>query len=114
MKSPVAAAIAVAVVVALAGCQHGADSPPSADPLYRADIAALCDSMHLSGADQRPQEEQWSTQAIWLAHATKTTAAHDFFVRIKPLEGDARARALDDEARRVGLPSCTLAAEWRR
>jgi hypothetical protein len=113
MNSPVAAAAIVAVVVALGGCQRGADAPPTADALYRADIAALCDSMHLSGADQRPKEEQWATQAMWLAHATKTTAAHDFFVQIKPLEGDDRARALDDEARRVGLASCALGAEWR-
>ena len=108
MKSCVAAGFALA----LAACQRGEPSPTT-DEQYRADIVSLCDSMHLSGADKGPQDEAWATQAIWLARNTKTSAAHDFFVKIKPLEGDARAHALDDEARRVGLRGCALAAEWR-
>jgi|HubBroStandDraft_6_1064221.scaffolds.fasta_scaffold656862_2 hypothetical protein len=106
--------VAGTVVAALGSCQHGSDAPPTGSDLYRADIVMLCDSLHLSHADQEPKEQQWATQAIWLARATKTEAAHEFFVKIKPLEGDARARALDDEARRVGLDRCALASEWRQ
>jgi hypothetical protein len=104
---------AAAVVVALAGCQHG-NEPTSADAEYRADIARLCDSLQLSGADKHPRDEQWATQAIWLATSTKTTQAHDFFVKLTSLQGEARAKAMDDEAHRLGFASCVLSAEWRR
>jgi hypothetical protein len=44
----------------------------------------------------------------------KTPEAHEFLVKIQPLEGEPKARALDDEAHRVGLASCALSAEWRK
>jgi hypothetical protein len=34
-------------------------------------------------------------------------------VRIAPLTGEPKAKALEAEARRVGLGSCALAAAWR-
>jgi hypothetical protein len=118
MKSLAAAGVRVGFGLVLAGvvgsCQRGTDAPETAGDLYRTDIVMLCDSLHLSHADQEPKEQQWATQAIWLARATKTEAAHEFFVKIKPLEGNARAQALDDEARRVGLDKCALASEWRQ
>lgn len=110
----------IALAFALAACQHGeAGSPPPADQpavtdAYRADIAALCDVVHRSGADQVSDPERPQVTAMWLSQNITTEDAHKFLARIQPLEGEPKARALDDEAHRVGLPGCALADEWRR
>ncbi len=51
--------------------------------------------------------------AMWLGKNLETPEAHDFLVRIQPLEGSAKANALDDEAHHVGYAKCALADEWR-
>lgn len=80
---------------------------------YRADITTLCDAVRLSGAADKPEAERWPIVAIWLGPAIKTAEAHEFLVAIQPLQGEAKALALDTEAKRVGLESCALSAEWR-
>ena len=80
---------------------------------YRADITTLCDVVHLSGADQKAPDERWPIIAMYLGPQIKTNEGHDFLVAIQPLQGEAKALALETEAKRVGLAKCDLANEWR-
>jgi len=97
-----------------AGCQRSAGStPPPESELYRSDIENLCDAVVRSGADQLPAGEHALAIAGWLGTHLQTQEAHKYLVRIQPLVGEPKAAALEAEARRVGLPSCALAAEWR-
>ena len=81
---------------------------------YRSDITNLCDAIHLSGAEEHPADERWQVIAMWLGPHITTDAGREFLVAIQPLHGDAKALALESEARRVGLTKCTLADEWRK
>jgi hypothetical protein len=118
------------VLLLLACCQSGETSNPKpaptgsapavsgpvivADPsAYAADITRLCDSVKLSGADQVPAGERNLPLANWLAANLQTKDSREFLVKIQPLVGDAKATALEAEAKRVGLQTCALAAEWR-
>jgi hypothetical protein len=98
----------------VAGCQRstGSAAAPVAGP-YRADIARLCDVVAQAGAERLPAGERLLAIVQWLPAHLETQEAHEFLARIQPLEGEAKAGALDAEARRVGLPGCALAAEWR-
>ncbi len=101
------------------GAVSATDSGSAAAPTtqaegdYRADIEALCDviarsnSSDLQGANRRYQV------AVWLGANLHTDEARAFLAKIQPLQGAAKADALDDEARKVGLSNCTLAGEWR-
>jgi hypothetical protein len=80
---------------------------------YRADINTLCDVVRLSGAADKPKDERWTVVAMYLGPQIKTTAGRDFLVAIQPLKGEAKALALETEAKRVGLEKCELANEWR-
>jgi hypothetical protein len=106
----------LACLLALAAaCQRGTSSSggPTAQA-YRDDVASICDAMTLSGADQQPPSAHAAMIAMWLGPHLKTSEAHDYLVRIQPLVGNAKADALDDEAKRVGLAGCALSAEWRK
>jgi hypothetical protein len=109
---PRIASLLVCVCVAGCQCKAGGTAPPVPEP-YRADIAALCDVVVRSGADQVPVGERTLLIATWLSGHLQTTEAHDYLVQIGPLVGEAKAAALEAEAARVGLPKCALAAEWR-
>jgi hypothetical protein len=50
---------------------------------------------------------------MWLGPHITTEDGHKYLVEIAPLQGEAKASALEAEARRVGLGGCPLAAEWR-
>jgi hypothetical protein len=78
---------------------------------YRADITTLCDVVRLSGADQKPKNERWPIVAMYLGKVKEE--AHEFLIAIQPLGAEAKALALETEAKRVGLAKCELAAEWR-
>ena len=106
------------LVLVLAGCQRGESSsepaPPPVAPRsdeYAADIAALCDCVKRSGAAD--DDSRALTIANWLAANLKTPESRKFLVQIQPLAAEPKATALEAEARRVGLPGCALAAEWR-
>ena len=90
----------------------GAPVGPIADD-YKTDIENLCDVMKRSGADQLDPGARNPTIAMWLGPNIKTPAAHQFLVQIQPLQGADKANALDAEAKRVGIPACALATEWR-
>jgi len=106
--------LALASLVLVAACHKDAHrATAQVTPEYKQDITNLCDVLHLSGADQLPEGNRTPTIAMWLGPHIKTPAGHDFLVKIQPLEGMAKAAALDDEAKRVGLDSCPLADEWR-
>ena len=81
---------------------------------YRADITSLCDALQQSGAMDHPADERWQVVAMWLGPHITTDAGHEFLVAIQPLQGAAKAAALDSEAHRVGLSKCDLANEWRK
>ena len=85
--------------------------PIAAD--YKADIENLCDVLKRSGADQLEPGQRNPTIAMWLGPNIKTTAGHQFLVQIQPLQGADKARALEIEAKRVGIAECPLATEWR-
>jgi hypothetical protein len=97
-----------------AGCRRdsGSTALPVSEP-YRSDIENLCDAVGRSGADQQPGGDRALVIASWLGAHIQTQDAHEYLARIQPLVGDAKAAALEAEARRVGLPGCALAAEWR-
>lgn len=80
---------------------------------YRADITTLCDCVRLSGSEDKPKDERWTVIAMWLGPNIKTSEGHEFLVAIQPLRGEAKALALETEAKRVGLTTCALATEWR-
>nr|HEX4314810.1 hypothetical protein [Kofleriaceae bacterium] len=101
---------ALFAVAVLASCQSGA---PAVPPGYAQDIGGLCDSVHLAGASDKQGQERQLLVAMWLGKNLATPQAHEFLVHIQPLDGPAKAKALQDEAHRVGLDACPLAAEWR-
>jgi hypothetical protein len=120
----------IALLLGCAACQSGnaeqASPPratgsstvislPKADVTdgYRADITNLCDAVKLSGAEDKPKDERWTVIAMWLGPHITTEAGREFLVAIQPLKGEAKALALDTEAKRVGLAKCELANEWR-
>jgi hypothetical protein len=90
-----------------------AAAAPSDDKLYAEDIQKLCDSLALSGADKMEKLERVAPHSKWLGENLKTKAAQQFLVKTQPLEGEAKATALESEAKRVGLSGCVLAAEFR-
>ena len=100
-----------------ASVQTAASPPAPTGPIaddYQADIDNLCDVLKRSGADQLTPGEQPPVIAMWLGPNIKTKAGHNFLVTIAPLQGVAKADALDAEAKRVGVAACPLAAEWRK
>jgi len=104
----------VVLALFLAACQRGEGSSagaPSAS--YRDDIAKLCDVMARSGADKLGAGDRTVVIAQWLGANLTAPESHDFLVRIQPLQGEAKAKALDAEASRVGLSGCALADQWR-
>ncbi|CAN5670918.1 hypothetical protein BH11MYX1_BH11MYX1_03410 [soil metagenome] len=81
---------------------------------YKLDIENLCNVLQRSGADQEAPAARNALIAMWLGPNIKTTAGHAFLVQIQPLQGVDKAKALEDEATRVGITSCPLAVEWRQ
>lgn len=80
---------------------------------YTGDIEKICDVVARSGTAEAASDERILLVANWLSANLETQEARDFLVHIQPLVGDDKARALDAEAKRVGLAGCALAAEWR-
>jgi len=121
-----------ALLLCLAACQQGAsDAQPATaasgsgttiislpkatvTDAYKTDITNLCDAVHASGADDKPKDERWQHIAMWLGPHITTDAGHEFLIAIQPLRGQAKVLALETEAKRVGLPTCALADEWRQ
>ena len=119
MKS---AALLLFATLVLGACQRGeTDSGAPAKSViaaapgsdYAKDIAALCDSVTRSGADKVDEDARMLTIANWLGANLKSAESRQFLVQIQPLVGEPKATALDNEAKRVGLSGCALAAEWR-
>jgi len=121
----------IACLLAVTACQSGnAEQPPAPratgsstvislpkpqlTDAYRADITALCDAIRLSGAEDHPADERWQVVAMWLGPHITSDAGHEFLVAVQPLQGEAKAMALESEAKRVGLAKCDLANEWRK
>ena len=121
----------IACLVLVAACQSGSggreEEPapsrgtqviqlpkPDVTEPYRADITNLCDSIHLSGAEEHPKDERWQVVAMWLGPHITTEAGHEFLIAIQPLQGEAKAMALESEAKRVGVAKCALVTEWRQ
>jgi hypothetical protein len=96
--------------------QPAAEPPPTgagSATVYASDIEKLCDVVVRAGvADVDPNDRTYLV-ATWLASNLQTQEARKFLARIQPLEGEAKATALETEAKRVGLTGCALAAEWR-
>jgi len=100
----------IAALALVVGCHGGGGVSDE----YRADITNLCDALKLSGADQIHDDSRITTIAMWLGPNIHTEEAHKFLVSIQPLKGEAKAQRLDEEAKRVGLLTCPLSAEWRK
>ncbi len=116
MKAIVCCLLAVAL-----GCQRGEGDKPAPPATgstgpgspYAKDIEQLCESVSRSGADKIESEARQLTIANWLAANLTTPESRKYLVEIQPLVGEAKAAALESEAKRVGLSRCALAAEWR-
>lgn len=100
----------IAALALVVGC-HGSSGVSDE---YRADITNLCDAVKLSGADQIHDDSRITTIAMWLGPNIHSKEGHEFLVSIQPLKGEAKAQRLDEEAKRVGLLTCPLSAEWRK
>ncbi|MBP6632348.1 MAG: hypothetical protein KBG28_02840 [Kofleriaceae bacterium] len=87
--------------------------PPGGDG-YAGDVDRICNVLEYSGALTNPEVSPIFATAQWLGQALQTEQGRQFLARVQPLTGAAKADALDDEARRVGLTSCPLADAWRR
>ncbi|HEY4180050.1 MAG TPA: hypothetical protein VGM90_24575 [Kofleriaceae bacterium] len=115
--------LALCAAVTLVACQKGeaSENAPSSKvgPVsnvsteYTKDIENLCDSIKRSGAEKEDAEARQLLIANWLAANLKTDDAHKFLVHIQPMEGNAKAQVLEDEAKRLGLAGCPLANEWK-
>lgn len=101
----------IAALALVVGCSRGGGQVSDE---YRADITNLCDSVRLSGNADVHDDSRVMAIAMWLGQNIHTQEGKDFLVRIQPLKGEPRAKALDEEAKRVGLLSCPLSAEWRK
>ena len=108
---PAATAPAAPAAPAPAAAAAPAALPSSKE--YAGDIEKLCDVVRLSGAEAESPADRRLPVANWLAANLTTTESRQFLAQIQPLGGAQKADALDAEARRVGLPGCALAAEWR-
>ncbi|MBL0218150.1 MAG: hypothetical protein IPQ07_30245 [Myxococcales bacterium] len=113
---------AALLLLALVACQRGETdtgaptqsvlaAAPGSD--YALDIGTLCNAVVGSGADKIDEDARALTIANYLGANLKTAESRKFLVQIQPLVGEAKATALDSEAKRVGLTGCALAAEWR-
>ena len=104
--------IACAAVVAaalFAGCKK----TPHEESPYAGDIRKLCNVMKLSGADVAKDPQKPLLTAQWLGANIQTKEAHEFMIKIQELEGEQRAKAYEEEAKKVGLDDCPIATEWR-
>ena len=105
------------VAIALGACQSGSGSGAAAapaSPAYAKDIDKLCNVLVYSGADKEPEGGRQLTVAKWLGPNLETTEVHTFLAKLQTLGPAAKADALDAEAKRVGMASCPLSAEWRK
>ena len=106
------------ILFALVGCQSDKSKESAAvarnDETYRTDVQKICDSMSLSGADKLEKLERVAPHSKWLGENLSTREAQMFLVNMKQQAGnEAKAKALEAEAKRVGLPGCALANEFR-
>jgi len=101
--------------IALLACGSSAatEGPAKVDAAYTGDIEKLCDVVARSGSTDLDPNDRVFKIATWLGGNLQTGDARKFLAKIQPLTGVAKADALDAEAKRVGLASCALAAEWR-
>ncbi|HTJ41146.1 MAG TPA: hypothetical protein VL463_03595 [Kofleriaceae bacterium] len=101
--------------IALGACQsQSSGGAAPASPAYAKDIDKLCNVLVYSGADKEPEGGRQLTVAKWLGPNLETTEVHTFLAKLQTLGPAAKADALDAEAKRVGLASCPLSAEWRK
>ncbi len=102
-------------LVAVVACQSSDKATPTTavDAAYKADIEALCDVVNRSGtADDAPGDRTMKI-ATWLGTNLKTQDGRRFLSKIRPIKGPAKGDAIDAEAKRLGIATCPLAAEWR-
>ena len=101
--------------VALGACSDN-KAPPTVAPAspYAADVESLCEVVKRAGAENHEPNDRMYLIATWLGSNLKTPEARKFLADIQPLVGNAKADALDAEAKRVGLAGCALSAEWRK
>jgi hypothetical protein len=105
--------ITMLAAVALTACQKGeSHSAPVTTP-YAQDIQKICDAERLSGALEQPEGARQMAIAQWLGPAIETDEARTFLASLAQVTGAAKGDRLRDEARRVGLDDCALAASWK-
>ena len=103
----------LAFVAALACGRDQPAGPEGVAAGYARDVEKLCDVVARSGAVSHDGNDRVFLVASWLGENLETADARSLLARIQPLEGEAKAEALEREARRVGLAGCALAGEWR-
>ena len=103
-------AVSAAPVPKTTGSAAAAPGPVTA---YAEDIKKLCNLVELAGLGAVPRGDRQVQSANWLAANLSSSESREFLVKIQPLEGEAKAVALETEAKRLGLTDCALAAEWR-
>jgi hypothetical protein len=99
--------------VAACGGDKAAE-PTAPASAYATDIDNLCEVVKRAGAENQEPNDRMYLIATWLGANLKTPEARKFLADIQPLQGNAKADALDAEAKRAGLAGCALSAEWRK
>ena len=84
----------------------------AATPLGR-DMDRICNVIERAGVAHLSEGEQAMATIAWLPKNIESEAGREFLASIANLEGNAKADALEQGARRVGLAECALAQLWR-
>jgi len=110
-----ALAVVATLVTALSAsaCQSGKGRADWRSTPFGRDMDRICNAVEQSGASQQPDSRAFLI-AQWLGRNLESQEGRHFLAKIQPLEGAAKADALDDQARQVGLGGCPLALEWRQ
>lgn len=105
--SPAAAIDAANLIIAL-------PSDEAARVAFAGDMVNICRVAELSGADNAPPGERGVHTAVWLGSNVHSEDGRKFLGALAPLTGMAKADALDNMARALGIDACPLSAEWRK
>lgn len=115
-RAALASTLAAVLVSGLIACQRR--DPASAPADFRAtafgrDMDRICNAVEQSGASQQPKGAHQMMVAQWLGSNLESPEGRKFLAGIARLEGAAKAKALEDEAHKVGLAACPIADAWK-
>jgi hypothetical protein len=113
-RAALTAALVAVLGVGQASCQKTVTQTDfRSTPLGR-DVDRICNAVEQSGVDKDPSANRQVFVAQWLGANIESGDGRNFLVSLARVEGEAKATLLEEQARRVGLSGCPLAAEWKK